>query len=376
MPQRKILLLAPSYGLVDRVLEPLQKMIVTGFPQTFNISMRPPQKIRNKESGSYLECRSAEAPSGILGKGFDLIVVDECSRISRNVYETKVVPASGKKIGEYYYISTPFGKNWFFEKYLKAKEENGGFQYKSIDNPYFTKEKWEEAKRILPEAVFSQEYHAEFLPDAAAVFRGIEEICHDYLNKGLDVEKGHYYVMGVDLGRQESFTAISVIDKTTHEEVHHERFKKIEYPLQKKRIIAIAQRYNHARIIIDSTSISEAIAHDLEREGLMIDEFKFFTSKKASSKKDLIEKAVIFVEQGLVKLANDPIWKDELTAFGYNLTQSGRITYSAPEGLHDDTVIARCLAIYGLSHRKPDPEEAHRRAIRERLRKSHRESPI
>jgi hypothetical protein len=49
------------------------------------------------------------------------------------------------------------------------------------------------------------------------------------------------------------------------------------------------------------------------------------------------------------------IWRDqtlldELAAFEYEILPSGRVRYSAPDGMHDDCVIALALAFWNLKN--------------------------
>jgi len=145
------------------------------------------------------------------------------------------------------------------------------------------------------------------------------------------------------------FSVITVIDTATKAVVFIDRFKDIDYPFQKKRIIATAMRYNNARIVVDSTGVGQPIKDDLEREGLFIEDFHF-TGK---SKKELVEKLSIFIEQGIITIPNDLTLLDELTSFGYQLTDAGNIKYSAPQGLHDDCVMSLALATWQLTTEKP-----------------------
>lgn len=342
---KQILIVAPSYGLTERIMEYLTKWINIGFPNLrAGISSRPFPKIITPWN-SQIECKSATEPTGILGKRYDLTVLDEASRIPKKVYETYIFPttsAGGKEL----IISTPFGKNWFYEKWLKAKEMDGAFHFTSRDNPYFPAEEWERAKGILPEDVFKQEYCAEFLESAASVFRGIRDIVKDDCLK--DAEPQHFYIMGVDLGKHQDFTVLSVIDRFNNNLVYFDRFQKIDYAFQKERMIAVAKRYN-ARIIVDSTVVGEPIREDLERAGLMVDDFKFSNQ----SKKELIEKLSIFIEQKHVWIPPRMELLDELESFGYEMTEKGNITYSAPTGLHDDCVISLALAVWGLFPGQP-----------------------
>jgi len=262
--------------------------------------------------------------------------------------------------------NTPFGKNWFYHKYIKAKEKNCGFHFTSRDNPYFPENEWERAKEELPEDVFNQEYRAMFLESAASVeelpedvfnqeyramflesaasvFKGIREVIkEDCL---ADAQKDHYYVMGVDLAKYQDFTVICVIDTFNNHVVYFDRFQKIDYSLQKSRIKAVAQRYNNARIIVDSSNIGVPIKEDLEREGLIVDDFKFSNI----SKKNLIDKLSIFIQQKQVFIPPIRELVDELESFGYELSDKGNVIYSAPKGFHDDCVISLALGVWGLA---------------------------
>ena len=341
---KKIWIVAPTYDLTQKVFDYVVKWFLKVVPsQAGNISYRPFPKIKTA-GGSWIECKSAENPTGLLGEELDLRIVDECSRIQRKIEETYLFPTTASRQGRSFYISTPFGQNWFCSKWMEGKTlpDSESFQFTSKDNPYFPPEEWERAKRMLPEQVFKQEYEASFLPDAASVFMGIDEIIKDNCLK--DAIPDHRYVMGVDLGKHEDFTVITVIDTYNNNVVYFDRFKQIDYPFQKERIKATAQRYANARIIIDSTVVGEPIREDLSRMGLLVDDIRFTNQ----SKKELIEKLSIFIEQKMIWIPPKQELTDELKSFGYSLSDFGNVVYKAPQGLHDDAVISLALAVWGL----------------------------
>ena len=341
LENKNVLVVAPTYELTRRVSDYLRRWIGQSFKNEMTWTERPLPHVATIW-GAFLDCRSGEQPDQMLGKEYDLVIIDECSRIQRKVHDIYIVPASGREIGKYFYISTPFGENWFHEKWTSAKETDGAFQFKSLDNPFFGQDKWEEAKKKLPKQIFEQEYEASFLPDAAAVFRNIDDIVKD--SSLQDVLPNHNYVMGVDLGKHEDFTVITVLDKYNNNVVYWDRFKQIDYSFQKTRIKAIAKKYNNARIVIDSTGVGEPIWEDMTRDHLFVEDFKF-TNK---SKKELVEKLSIYIEQKYIWIPPEQQLIDELKSFGYRLTDAGNIVYRAPQGLYDDSVYSLALAIWGL----------------------------
>ena len=66
----------------------------------------------------------------------------------------------------------------------------------------------------------------------------------------------------------------------------------------------------------------------------------------ATSKPPLIENLSLTLEREEWQFISDPVWTAELEAYERKVSLStGRSQYSAPEGLHDDTVIARALMV-------------------------------
>ncbi len=346
----QVLLVAPTYELCDRVLEYVEIWIRRAFPPLAPaISMRPPQSIdfrKLKDPGiplGRLEARSAESPEGMLGKRFDLVVVDEAARIPRDVWETYIFPTTQIKGGKQVYISTPKGRDIFYELWVNAKETGGAFRYESRESPYFTDEDWEKAKKRLPEAVFAQEYEAKFLSDAAAVFRRVEEVVKGEMR---DAQSGHQYIMGLDLGRKNDFTVVTVIDTYDNHLVHFDRFNKLDWAFQKKKVESAARRYNNAMIVIDSNNVGDAMVEELERDGYFIQPFQL-PGGRAQKKKELIETLAVYIENKDITIPKIPILIDELNSFGWEFTPSKRIIYKPLTG-HDDCVMSLAYAVSEL----------------------------
>lgn len=338
---QKIAVVAPSYGLADKVFENLFRFRALGF-KNLKVQNKPFKRLWADSWGSEIVAKSAEAPQEILGERYDLVVVDEAAQIPRNIFQQYIYPTTSAG-GEMFYISTPFGKgSWFYDRWLIAKELGGAFNYTSVDGPIIRREEWERAKRELPEHVFQQEYEAHFLDDAARAFRGIRECVKD--NCLEDSRAGEYYIMGVDLAKHRDFTVLTVVRRGVNKVVFWDRFKEVDYPLQKTRIISVAKRYNNARLVVDSTGVGEPIADDLKREGLIVDDFRF--SKQ--SRIDLLEKLGIFIEQKQIFYPNNETLLDELESLRIEMKETGR-HYSVPEGRNDDCIMSLALAVWGLS---------------------------
>jgi len=342
---RQICLVAPSYGLTERVMEYLTKWMIKGFPSLIaGISSRPFPKIETPWASS-LECRSATEPTAILGKRYDLTVIDEASRVPRNVYNIHIFPTTSKG-GREVIISTPFGKNWFHEKWVAAKEDDGAFQFPTADNPYVSREEIERAKATLPERIFKQEFLANFLDDAAGVFRGVRMCVDENLPRITQPAPNHIYLMGVDLGRFHDFTVITVIDRLNNQVVYFDRFNKIDWEFQKLRIMETARTYA-CPVWIDATSITvgDAYVRELQEAGISAWGYKIGGN---IPKRQLVEKLSVLIDQRKIKFPDIPEMIDELETYSYELSPSGKIIYNAPEGLYDDCVMSLALATWDL----------------------------
>ena len=67
-----------------------------------------------------------------------------------------------------------------------------------------------------------------------------------------------------------------------------------------------------------------------------------------ASKAAVIQALGLAIEQGSITLLDDQVQRGELMAFESSVTVTGMVRYSAPQGLHDDTVIALALANLGV----------------------------
>ena len=190
-------------------------------------------------------------------------------------------------------------------------------------------------------SLYSQEYECAWLEGFGIVFRNVKEVCVAKPEKPIE---GESYEIGCDLAKLQDWTVISVYKKSTNSQVYQDRFQALEWPFQKKKIAALSKHYNNALVRIDATGLGDPIADDLLRVGVPIDPFKF----TENSKKDLIEKHSIWIEQNRVKMLPIKETIDEHENFSYTIGETGKVKYGAPSNQHDDTVISNALAVWGL----------------------------
>ena len=71
---------------------------------------------------AVIEFKSADNPDTLRGEGLKRVVIDEAARVKKAVFEEVIRPAISDTAGRVLFISTPKGKNWFFDMWGRGKD--------------------------------------------------------------------------------------------------------------------------------------------------------------------------------------------------------------------------------------------------------------
>ena len=295
-------------------------------------------------NGSILSLHGSDKPDSIRGVDFRGVVIDEAAICKRSLYEEILRPIIAQSKDRWMMaITTPKGKaNWFYDYWVRCRDnpEWGRYQLSAEDSGLFAPEELEKAKKEMPARVYAQEMCCSFEDSSRGVFKNIESCIAGNLEQP---KQGFSYCVGVDLAKVDDFSILTVICRETKHVVAFERFNQIDWAVQKERILQICNKYN-APAIIDATGLGSPIVEDLIRQGLSVVPFQI----TAQSKKQLIEKLMVAIEQRHITFPNIPVLVEELGLFQYDVTDFGNVRYAAPEGNHDDAVISLALAVMGM----------------------------
>ena len=355
--------IAPSYKMSEVGWRPLRKM-----GTMIGAEVRKVDRQIVLPGGGDVTVRSADNPDSLRGEGLDFVVMDEVAFMSEQVWLEAIRPALSDRQGKAMFISTPKGRNWFWRMFQLGLDggEWASWQRPTGDNPYIKTEEIEAARGMLPELIFEQEYLAVFLENEGAVFRNLLACKNAPIDTHPGQHEKHRIVVGVDWGKQSDFTAVSVGCVTCHQEIARDRFNKIDYAFQRGRLAALVGSWHPSGILPERNSMGEPIVEQLLRDGLPIltgpdDTPGFMTT--AQSKPQLIENLALVLERQQWQFQPDPIWTGELEACERQVSPvTGRSQYSAPEGMHDDTVIARALMVWAAGNSLPLPEPVSQRS--------------
>lgn len=347
--------------------------IVAQFPKDY-VKIRETPKRVEFASGGWIQIRSADKPDNLRGVSLDFVVLDECAWIDRRTWFEVLRPALADRQGHAVFISTPKGIDWFHELYQAGmtglSEEIQSFKFPTSSNPYIPAGEIEAAKKAMDSRTFRQEFLAEFLEDAGGVFRKVRTAATaDITNKAVkgDDDQQHMYIVGVDWGRKHDYTAFAVLDCNTKQIVWVERFSGVEYATQKQRLKSLNERFHPAVIWAENNAMGDPVIEELANEDLPIVGF----STQVRSKMEIMDSLALGLDNEILKLPDAEKMMDdlpaqaiigELQAYEGKRTKTGLMSYGAPEGYHDDMVMAIALAWHHGKDIEPESFKVRRRA--------------
>jgi predicted phage terminase large subunit-like protein len=127
-------------------------------------------------NGVKVHLRSAENPDNMRGLKVYFAVLDEAAFIKDdNIWNKVIRPALSDLKGDAVFISSPSGRNWFYELYNKAKagelKDWKTWHLTTLDNPTIDPEEIEDAKKNLSSFAFRQEFMASFDSMGSDIFK-------------------------------------------------------------------------------------------------------------------------------------------------------------------------------------------------------------
>jgi hypothetical protein len=285
-------------------------------------------------TGGSINFFSGENLNAFRGRKFHRVIIDEAAYIKdfKSGWLNSIRPTLTDYKGKALFISTPRGYDYFYELFNKSDGDKWtGFKFTTYHNPYILKSEIDEAKLMLPDVVFEQEYMANPAKNAANPFG------NDYIRGNIkEISTLEPIIYGIDLAKSYDYTVIIGLDKNG-DVCRYLRFQE-DWNVCKS---IIEKEVENCHCLIDSTGVGDAIVEDLMTKCKNITGFKF----TSESKQKIMEALAVSIQRGKIGYPDNEI-VTELELFEYKLTANG-VKYSAINGFHDDAVCALALANYG-----------------------------
>lgn len=352
--------IAPVYSQAEiafrrcwRMLEPIKGLCKRN-QSSFTITM--PNQTR-------IVFKSGDRPDDLYGEDVYACVMDEASRMREESWHAIRSTLTFTR-GPVRIIGNVRGrKNWFYRLSRLAEEgaDDMAFHritaWDAVQAGVLDKGEIESARRdfarLGQEDVFRELYMAEALDDASNPFgieaikaccQGIEEYSRSpSIAAGVDLAgRGAVNLVSTGDAEQRDYTAIAMLDREGRC-THLDRFRKPHWETQQH----IIQTVKRTQALVDSTGTGDSMVEQLQRHGGLRVMGYTFTPR---SRQDLLEGLALAIQEGRITWPDVPTsdrkgsLRDELESFEFVYTPSG-VRYQAPEGTHDDLVMAMALAV-------------------------------
>lgn len=298
-------------------------------------------------NGSKIFFKSAEQKDSLRGYTISgILCVDECAFISDEVFYELLLAWCNVHSAPILLTSTPKFKIGFFWSYWNIGVQKTNPNVIAIDfNNYDTtallsEERLEEYRKLLPKGQFLTEYMGEFLDSQSIVFGDFKNCIGGEIKEYKDVFIGIDWGSGVG----SDYTVITGVNER-NEQVFITYFNNKTTPQQIDFIVDYLDVYrNKVRCIVAETNgVGQPLVDTLKNRLNWCKNIIGFCTTNAD-KIRLINRLQVDFEQKKIQLLADEKQTNELSAYECQVKSNKSVTFNAPIGGNDDTVMALMFA--------------------------------
>ena len=220
-PDTDVLIISPNYNL-SMISYELQRKFIKAFGLEITKDNLK-DRVLSLSNGSSIRLGSVNQVDSTVGRSYQLIIFDEAALSSkgRDAFQISLRPTLDKAGSKAIFISTPRGRNWLYDFYMRGYSSNFP-EWCSIrsdyrENPRVLDSDIKEARSSMSKAQFSQEYEAEFTQLQGAIYELSSDCIVDKLLDSLGHSARYDVIIGADFGwRDPTAYAVFYIDIDNH----------------------------------------------------------------------------------------------------------------------------------------------------------------
>ena len=330
-PNRKGGYITPIYGqgksIMDQITKTAESAIVTSNRMEGTIQFL---------NGSQLKFLSSDNPDNVRGFRFTHLIIDECAFIKEHALNTAILPTLNPQGKKCLMVSTPKGKNFFYNWY--NKKDVVSIKFPLTECPYINPILIQEAKKSLPPDIYKQEFEAEFVDSGNDVFIGIDKVSNV---NSFNISKTEVYI-GIDTGLTDDKSVLTLLDTTGRVRyVDHCNNDSIQSISQ--RFISIMNKFIVVGGYIETNGIGRAM-YDLIKPSFP--RIKAFNTTQ-DNKMEMVRKLIGDIESLNIELPTADLLPElhaEFTTYTYKMSNNGKLSFTHSSGGHDDFIDSLMLA--------------------------------
>jgi len=369
---KSILVVAPglrqSMIVMDRIEEHLNRMDPSVKRELIAQQQRTKITFRNGSRIWALPC----SENMIRGLTAHLILADEAAFFERDEYmfNNVLLPMLATTKGTLVVSSTPWSQKSQFYEFCKGRLKDRFSQHyanwrEAVASGLITQQFIDDMQASMLPQQFTMEFEAEFVEDvdvwlpqdliakcvsSEPLIEGRDWIYYPFEHAAVGV-----FFVGVDFGKHVDYSVVAAVEKKEGclRLVHVYRFPlKTSYASVIGYVKALSDRWKTVhRVCADQTGVGEYITEDMKNAGMQNVEGVMFTEQRKEELATVLKEKMLKDE---FKLPYDRALINELNVERYELTKTGKIRFTHPEGSHDDRFWATALATYA-TEKEPKP---------------------
>lgn len=205
------MVVAPTYKVLERATVPALIETFKGTP--LEGTYKQHKNLYETPYGDKIWCQGADNAGGLEGGQFAGVWGDEAGQLSLPVWDA-IQGRTGAKRAPIFLTTTPYAFNWlyldFYKRWQKGDPDYTVIQWNSIENPTYSKEEYERAKRTMTADKFKMRYQGKFERLEGMVYPNIKETLVDIHPEQILEMDGRLYG-GIDFGWNDPFAAVCAL---------------------------------------------------------------------------------------------------------------------------------------------------------------------
>lgn len=296
----------------------------------------------NGSSINFKSAQQREALRGFTCKGKGLLIFDEAAFLGEDIFAL-CLPYTNVNNNSIIYASTPlFKSGTFYELYNDADKvgvttiDTGDYDL----SMFLPEEKKDFYRKTMSTQQFNAEILGQFIEEYSGVFGDFSGVI------GNEVDASNSYYIGIDWGSGQGgdYTAISVFNHHKQQvDLSYFNDKDVEQTMDE--VCRMVDKWHPKKLTVEKNSIGSVFGDLLRRRVSMPVTF-FVTNNDTKNK--IINKLQVGIQNRTIQLLDDKEQKMQLAMYQVESTPTGKVTYNAQRGSHDDIVIADAIALNSI----------------------------
>lgn len=343
-------LVSPTNAQADKIFTELLKAIrYTPVYRAHNAA----NHIITFNNSSHIYFKSAEQRDNLRGYTVTgILCIDEAAYISDSVI-SDIMPWVDANQAPVIFTSTPVGRQGLFYNFFIEGLNDNNVKYFAYDwskydtSQLLTEERKEFYKRTLPKQKYVTDILGEFLDGESSVFGEFADILTNNFNRN---NTTIYFGIDWGSGVGGDETVISILN-SERQMIGLVHFNDKDETQTIQTIIELAKKYRPIKITVETNSIGRVFFGLLDKaikENHISTQLKGFNTSNETKEK-IINELQVAIQNKSVTLLDDANLQVELSMYEMKLSPSGKRTYNARNGYHDDMIIATAICLNSIN---------------------------